>query len=232
MLTPAATADAGDVVWATYRETQTLDPIQAFDYPENTIDPLLCDSLLRQAPDMTIGDGLAKVTTPSTTEFDFEINANAKFWDGTPVTAEDAVFSLKRAADPNGGGFYAATFDRVKSIDVTGAKTFKIVLSEPDFWLLGELSATPGEVVQKKFVEAKGKDFGTVGAGTMCSGPFKLDSWKTGQGVKVVPNADYWDTTLPEAEAHEPDAHRRPGRRDPHRRASRPARSTAPTSSR
>jgi peptide/nickel transport system substrate-binding protein len=36
-----------------------------------------------------------------------------------------------------------------------------------------------------------------VGAGTMCSGPFKLDSWKTGQGVKVVPNADYWDTTLP-----------------------------------
>jgi peptide/nickel transport system substrate-binding protein len=197
VLTPAATADAGDVVWATYRETQTLDPIQAFDYPENTIDPLLCDSLLRQAPDMTIGDGLAKVTTPSTTEFDFEINANAKFWDGTPVTAEDAVFSLKRAADPNGGGFYAATFARVKSIDVTGAKTFKIVLSEPDFWLLGELSATPGEVVQKKFVEAKGKDFGTVGAGTMCSGPFKLDSWKTGQGVKVVPNADYWDTTLP-----------------------------------
>jgi peptide/nickel transport system substrate-binding protein len=197
VLSPEATTDAGDVVWATYRETQTLDPIQAFDYPENTIDPLLCDSLLRQAPDMTIGDGIAKVTTPSDTEFDFELNANAKFWDGTPVTAEDAVFSLKRAADPNGGGFYAATFARVKSIDVTGDKTFKIVLNQPDYWLLGELSATPGEVVQKKYVEAKGKDFGTVSGGTMCSGPFKLDSWKTGQGVKVVPNADYWDTSLP-----------------------------------
>jgi peptide/nickel transport system substrate-binding protein len=197
VLSPAATTDAGDVVWATYRETQTLDPIQAFDYPENTIDPLLCDSLLRQAPDMSIGDGLAKVTNPSPTEFDFAINANAKFWDGTPVTAEDAVFSLKRAADPKGGGFYAATFARVKSIDVTGDKTFKIVLTEPDFWLLGELSATPGEVVQKKFAESKGKDFGTVAVGTMCSGPFKLDSWKTGQGVKVSPNADYWDTTLP-----------------------------------
>ena len=195
--TPAPTADAGDLVWGTYRETQTLDPIQAFDYPENTVDPLLCDSLLRQSPDMSIGDGLAKVTTTSPTQFDFVINANAKFWDGTPVTAQDAVFSLKRAADPKGGGFYAGTFERVASMDVTGDKTFTIKLKQPDYWLLGELSATPGEVVQQKFVEAKGKDFGTVAAGTMCSGPFKLDSWKTGQGVKVVPNPDYWDSSLP-----------------------------------
>ena len=197
VLTPAPTADAGDVVWATYRETQTLDPIQAFDYPENTIDPLLCDSLLRQKPDMTIGDGIASYTNPSPTEFDFTLNANAKFWDGTPVTSADAVFSLKRAADPNGGGYYAGTFDRVSSIEATGDKTFKIVLKQPDYWLLGELSATPGEIVEKKYAEAKGKDFGTVTGGTMCSGPFKLDSWKTGQGVKIVPNADYWDTSLP-----------------------------------
>jgi peptide/nickel transport system substrate-binding protein len=197
VLTPPPTADAGDVVWATYRETQTLDPIQAFDYPENTIDPLLCDSLLRQKPDMTIGDGIATYTNPSPTEFDFTLNANAKFWDGTPVTSADAVFSLKRAADPNGGGFYAATFERVASIDATGDKTFKIVLKEPDYWLLGELSATPGEIVEKKYAESKGKDFGTVSGGTMCSGPFKLDSWKTGQGVKIVPNPDYWDTSLP-----------------------------------
>jgi len=195
--TPAPTKDAGDVVWATYRETQTLDPIQGFDYPEQTADSILCDSLLRQKNDMSYGDGLGKLTQPSDTEFDFEINANAKFWDGSPVTAEDAVFSLKRAADPKGGGFYSAVFDRVKSIEATGDKTLKITLTQPDYWLLGELSSTPGEIVQKKFVEAKGKDFGTVGAGTMCSGPFKLDSWQTGKGVKMVPNADYWDSSLP-----------------------------------
>lgn len=195
--TPAPTKDAGDVVWATYRETQTLDPIQGFDYPEQTAVSILCDSVLRQSNDMSYGDGLAKVTNPSPTEFDFEINANAKFWDGSPVTAEDAVYSLKRAADPNGGGFYAGTFDRVKSMDVTGEKTFKIVLNEPDYWLLGELSSTPGAVVKKAYAESKGKDFGTVTGGTMCSGPFKLDSWETGKGVKMVPYADYWDSSLP-----------------------------------
>jgi len=195
--TPAPTKDAGDVVWATYRETQTLDPIQGFDYPEQTADSILCDSLLRQKNDMSYGNGLGTLTQPSDTEFDFTINANAKFWDGSPVTAADAVFSLKRAADPKGGGFYSAVFDRVKSIEATGDKTLKITLSQPDYWLLGELSSTPGEIVEQKYAEAKGKDFGTVTGGTMCSGPFKLDSWQTGKGVKMVPNTNYWDTTLP-----------------------------------
>jgi len=194
--TPAPTKDAGDVVWATYRETQTLDPIQGFDYPEQTADSILCESLLRQKNDMSYGDGLGKLTQPSDTEFDFEINANATFWDGSPVTAADAVFSLKRAADPKGGGFYSGVFDRVKSIEATGEKTLKITLNEPDYWLLGELSSTPGEIVQQKYAEAKGKDFGTVTGGTMCSGPFKLDSWQTGKGVKMVPNPTYWDTKL------------------------------------
>jgi peptide/nickel transport system substrate-binding protein len=195
--TPAPKSDAGDVVWATYRETQTLDPIQAFDYPEQTADSNLCDSLLRQKNDMSYGNGLGTLSQPSDTEFDFAINANAKFWDGNPVTAQDVVFSLKRAADPKGGGYYYSVFDRVKSIEATGDKTVKITLSQPDYWLLGELSSLPGEIVEKAYVEAKGKDFGTVTGGTMCSGPFKLESWQTGKGVKMVPNPDYWDTSLP-----------------------------------
>jgi peptide/nickel transport system substrate-binding protein len=195
--TPAPTSDAGDVVWSTYRETQTLDPIQGFDLPEQTADSILCDSLLRQNNDMSYGNGLGTLSQPSDTEFDFAINPNAKFWDGNPVTADDVVFSLKRAADPQGGGYYAAVFDRVKSIEATGPKSVRITLTQPDYWLLGELSSTPGAIVEKKFVESKGKDFGTVTGGTMCSGPFKLDSWETGKGVKMVPNPDYWDTSLP-----------------------------------
>ena len=35
--TPAAKGSAGPLTWSTYREVGTLDPIQAFDYPENTV---------------------------------------------------------------------------------------------------------------------------------------------------------------------------------------------------
>ena len=197
ILTPKATGDAGALTWALYRETQTLDPIQAFDYPENTVDSILCDALLRQAPDMTIGPGLATMTTPSPTTLVFTIKSGAKFWDGTPVTSADVLYSLKRAADPNGGGFYSSVFSRVTAMTAKDASTVELTLAKPDQWLPGELSATPGMVVEKSFAEKAGKDFGTVQAGTMCSGPFKLDSWKTGQGVVTVPNTGYWDSSLP-----------------------------------
>lgn len=195
--TPAPTSNAGDVVWATYRETQTLDPVQGFDYPEQTADSLLCESLLRQRNDMSYGDGLAKLTIVSPTQYDFTINAKATFWDGTPVTAADAVFSLKRAADPNSGSLYSAVFSRVKNIQATGERTLTITLSQPDYWLLGELSSTGSEIVEQKYAQAQGKNFGTVSGGVMCSGPFKVASWQTGKGVKMVPNPTYWDTSLP-----------------------------------
>ena len=148
-------------------------------------------------PDQTLGPGIATYTSPSPTQYDFTLSSKATFWDGSPVTAQDAVFSLQRAMDPKAGGFYTAVFNRVSSIQATGTDTFTIKLKQPDQWLLGELSATPGEVVQKKYVESKGKAFGTVSGGTMCSGPFKLTSWKTGQGLTMVPNPHYWDTSLP-----------------------------------
>ncbi len=197
VLTTAPTGDAGALTWALYRETQTLDPIQAFDYPENTVDSLLCDALLRQAPDMTIGPGLATLTQVSPTSLDFTIQKGAAFWDGKPVTSDDVVYSLKRAADPEGIGFYATVFNRVKDITAVSTTTVELTLSEPDQWLVGELSATPGMVVEKAFAEKAGKNFGTVQGLTMCSGPFKLDSWKTGQGISIVPNPTYWDSTLP-----------------------------------
>jgi peptide/nickel transport system substrate-binding protein len=197
VLTPAPTKDAGVLTWALYRETQTLDPIQAFDYPENTVDSLLCDAMLRQAPDMTIGPGLTTLKQVDATTLQFTIAPGAKFWNGNPVTSADVVFSLTRAADPKGVGYYAGTFSRVKEIRALDASSVQLTLSEPDQWLLGELAATPGMVVEKAFAEKAGDKFGTVQGLTMCSGPFTLESWKTGQGITVVPNPSYWDASLP-----------------------------------
>ena len=57
--TPEPTGEAGKLTWAVYRDVQTLDPIQAFDYPENTVDTVLCESLLRQNPDGSLTAGLS-----------------------------------------------------------------------------------------------------------------------------------------------------------------------------
>ena len=55
---PAGTKPVPSVTWAVYRDVNSLDPIYAFDYPENTAVSLMCESLLRQAPDGSIQPGL------------------------------------------------------------------------------------------------------------------------------------------------------------------------------
>jgi peptide/nickel transport system substrate-binding protein len=200
--TPAAKGATGPVTWATYREVQTLDPIQAFDYPENTVIFSMCESLLQQQPDGTTKPGLAtKVEQPDPTTIVFTIRTSAKFWDGKSVTPEDVVYSLKRNTNKALAGFYGAVFQNVASIAATGPDQVTIKLTKPDNWLLGELSQLPGMVLEKAYVEAKGKAFGSPSGGTMCTGPFKLDSWKPGTSLTAVKNDAWWGTPKPQAES-------------------------------
>ncbi len=118
--TPASTADAGKVTWALYRDVQTIDPAQAFDYPENTAVTTLCESLLRQQPDGSMAAGLSALPErPDPKTVVLKLKPDATFWDGKPVTAADAVFSLQRAADPSGELLSPWSFSRVKSIEAT-----------------------------------------------------------------------------------------------------------------
>ncbi len=133
--TTPGTKPVSSVTWAVYRDVNSLDPIFAFDYPENTADSLMCESLLKQAPDGSIGPGLATLTNPSPTKFVFTIQQGAKFWDGHPVTPADVVYSLDRAMSPKLGGFYTLVFSRVKSIAATGSSQVTITLKQPDYWL-------------------------------------------------------------------------------------------------
>src|SRR4249920_2204941 len=59
--TAAGAATVPSVVWAVYRDVNSLDPIFAFDYPENTADSLMCESLLLQAPGGALKPGVATV---------------------------------------------------------------------------------------------------------------------------------------------------------------------------
>ena len=195
--TPAPTNTySGVVTWALYRETNSLDPIFAFDYPENTVIAALCDTVLRQSPTGVVGPGVASLHYDSPTKLVFTVRQGVTFWDGSPLTSADIVFSLQRQMDPKLGGFYQQVFNRVQSITANGPQQFTITLKQPDYWLAGELSSTPGFIVEKKFTEQQGKAYGTPGNHAMCSGPYKLKTWQTGNVLAVVPNTHYWDTSL------------------------------------
>jgi peptide/nickel transport system substrate-binding protein len=194
--TTPGTKPVSSVTWAVYRDVNSLDPIYAFDYPENTAVSLLCESLLKQSPDGAIGPGLATLSTPSPTKLVFTINKDAKFWDGKPVTPADVVYGLDRNRNTALGGFYGLVFSRVASITATGADQVTITLKQPDYWLPGELASMPGVVIEKAFAQKQGKKYGTPSGSIMCTGAYKLKSFTPGVGVTAVPNPNYWQPSV------------------------------------
>ena len=194
--TAAGTKPVSSVTWAVYRPVNSLDPIFAFDYPENTAISLMCESLLLQAPDGSIHPGLATVAAPNLTTMVFTLRPGVKFWNGAPVTPADVVYSLDRQLNPSFGGFYGLVFNRVRSVAATGANQVTITLKQPDYWLEGELSSMPGIIIQKSYAEKQGKNYGTPAGGIMCTGPYQFKSWTAGGGVTAAANPHYWNSAV------------------------------------
>ena len=71
-----------------------------------------------------------------------------------------------------------------------------IKLTQPDYWLEGELSSMPGIVIEKSFAEKEGKNYGTPAGSIMCTGAYMLKSWTPGVGVVAVRNPHYWNPSV------------------------------------
>ena len=80
-----------------YRETNTLDPIFAFDYPENTVLFNMCEALLKQAAGRLDRPTASAARDPDPTTLVITLKDGVTFWDGKPMTADDVVYSLGRA---------------------------------------------------------------------------------------------------------------------------------------
>jgi peptide/nickel transport system substrate-binding protein len=184
------------VVWATTRDVKSLDPIYSYGYPENTADSLMCESLLRQAPDGSREPGLATLAYPNPTTMVFTLRPGVKFWDGHAVTSADVVYSLDRNTNPKLGGLYGWAFDRVASVQATGPAQVTIRLKQPDYWLAGELSGMAGIVIEKSFAQKEGTNYGTPAGSIMCTGAYMLKSWTPGVGVVAVRNPHYWNPAV------------------------------------
>lgn len=194
--TPAGNGPVDTLRWNLFYEPTAIDPAHSLNYTETEVVSNLCDNLLRMKPDFTYEPGLATYTNPNPTTWVYKIHDGVKFWDGTPLTAEDVAYSLKRHMDPKVGSYWSDYFGNVKSIDVTGPLEVTVRLARPDSVFNQGMALSAGAVSEKKFDEAHGKSVGTPTVGVMCSGPYKFVSWAPGNNLTVVKNDSYWDTRI------------------------------------
>lgn len=190
---PAGTTEVDEVTWALVEgEPRSLVP--GADY--NFVQPNLCDSLLRVQPDFSVAPGIAESADwidPVT--FVIDIRPGVTFWDGSPVTAEDVVYSLERHRSDVTSAFYGA-FVLVApegGIEITGENQVTVRFVAPDSTFRDALSGGAGAVLSKAVSEAQGPALGTSGGELLCAGPFMLDSWTPGSEIVIVANEAYWD---------------------------------------
>jgi peptide/nickel transport system substrate-binding protein len=194
--TPKAKGPIDSLVWdLPFGEPTSIDYIYAADYGPDMVVSNLCESLLRLKTDFTFGPNLATSWAYSADKLTltFTLRDDVTFWDGKPLTADDAAYSLKRNMDPNLAGYNSAFFSNVKAITATGPHELTVTFTAPDELFIKEMSTVSGDVTEKAFAEKAGKNFGNASGGVMCSGPFKLDAWNAGKNILLSANPTYWN---------------------------------------
>ncbi|BEI46157.1 peptide ABC transporter substrate-binding protein [Lactiplantibacillus plantarum] len=168
------------------------------------------ESLYRLGKNGSITPGLAKSTKVSKDgkTYTFTIR-NAKWSDGSKITAQDFVYSWKRTVTPATKSQYAYLFSGVKNADeiVAGKKspstlgvkaqgehTFIVTLDKPITYFKKLMTYPLFGPISEKAVKKWGSKYATKAQYMLYSGPFKLTGWTgTNNGWQFVKNNQYWD---------------------------------------
>lgn len=190
--TPSKPLD--QVKWYTfYRPVLGLVAAAYNDYPELMVNANLCESVVRLDPDYSIKPGLTTYTANAdSTVFTYKIRPGAKFWDGSPVTTDDIMYSITSSTTGTIGAQNATIGNEIKSMEATAPDTVTITLKAPDIIFNAQLAGSAGKVYQKKQAVASGQNWGLPDGGVMCTGPYKPGKWDPASSLEIVRNDNYW----------------------------------------
>jgi peptide/nickel transport system substrate-binding protein len=151
------------------------------------------DRLVEIRPDLSGYDlSLAESfeSNPKATVWTIRVKPGITFHDGKRLTADDVIYTIKRAAgDPSNGAYiFTKAFD-VKGIKKLDSRTLRLPLRRPIAGLEQYFFTAYGmSIVQDGATDFK-KPIGT--------GAFMFDSFTVGQSSVMKKNPDYWQSGKP-----------------------------------
>jgi peptide/nickel transport system substrate-binding protein len=131
--------------------------------------------------------------SPDLRIYTFKLRANAKFCDGSPVTAADAKWSFDRAMESDSRVTWQ--FPGKPSVEAVDDRTLRITLDKPNVAFVSYLTLWGSHVLSKAYAEKVGLE--EMGQKPLGSGPFCLDRWAKGQVAVLKRNPGYWDAERP-----------------------------------
>lgn len=179
-------------------DPQTLDPAVTIDNNDWTVTYPYYQRLVQYKTDGDKGSTDVEGDLASSwkasddqKEWTFTLKDNAKFADGTPVTAEAVKLSFERLLKIGQGP--AEAFPKDLKIDAPDEHTVKFTLSQPFAPFLYTLANDGASIINPAVLKEHAADDarGFLAQNTAGSGPFMLKSWQKGQQLVLVPNPHY-----------------------------------------
>jgi len=182
--------------------TADLTPALALGAVNETLFTLAANDLVALKPMLATSWEL----TPDHHSWRVRLRDGVKFWDGSPMTAEDVKFSLDRVINiRDQPSTYAANLAEVRVVDPL---TIQIGMKNPNEPLLIDLTAPTFAVLSKKMllehggVAEPGADqadkatqwLNGTSAGT---GPYRMVAWERNVSVDLRRNPNYWGDKAP-----------------------------------
>ena len=187
-------SDDGTLTWAIGAEPRSLDTAHAFDSDSMTVNNELLEPLVGLNSQGEIVPRLAvSWSQPDPLTYVYELRDGVTFWDGSKLTSDDVVFSIKRHQDPATASELAAYVKDVASVTATAPLevTIKLRTPVPEFQYTVALVS---HTVQKKFATEHSKDLGDSKTLTMGTGPYEVVTFAA-DGVELQRNEAYWGDT-------------------------------------
>jgi peptide/nickel transport system substrate-binding protein len=190
----AAQAAAGTLTIAYNVNLPSFDPtigVSAVNPTIQSIYQAVFDPYIGQAADLSFKPGLITKWgwNEDRSKITLELRQGATWHDGSPVTPEDVVWSLTRAADPKGGNPIQFVWAKINNFKIDGHTiTADVVEFEPV--LFKWMAFLTAYVLPKAYYEkvgAEGFEKAPIG-----SGPYKVDAFERNAFLRLKAHPGYW----------------------------------------
>ncbi len=133
-------------------------------------------------------------TGPDREWVEFTLRPEAKFWDGSPVTVEDVIWSYETLGT-TGHPRYLGFWKKVDKIEATGERSVRITFNVED----RELALIAGLRPILKKAQFEGKDINdtTLEEVPMGTSPYMVSDYEANRFVTLSRNPDYWGKDVP-----------------------------------
>lgn len=174
-------------------EAINLNPFIAQDNLSQRVLHQIMEPLFRTDADGELVPWLVERSEPSRdlTRWTMELRDDVTFSDGTPMTADDVVYSIDAIRESPA---WAMLYEEIDTVEASSPSTVEITTSVPSPALEANLSLPFAAIVPEDLAGATPDEFAQEPVGT---GPFKLESRQSGQRLTLVRNDSYWDPDRP-----------------------------------